>query len=209
MIPKLALVYLPLLFQVQVATWQSAPEPSFLAAQVEKESCKSLVHPKCWDPRAELKTDREYGFGFGQITRAYRADGSVRFDKFSELKAQHTSLRGWTWGNRFDPRMQLTALIEMDKAIYNRISAATTAERLAMTLAAYNGGETGLMQDKTVCRATPGCDPDRWYGHVENTSTKSRVKWQGYGKSAFEINRDYPRDIEARRQKYIPYMEKS
>lgn len=209
MIPPLALVYLPLLLQTQLAIWPAAPAPSFLAAQIEQESCVSLRHAKCWNPQAELKTAREYGFGFGQITRALRPDGSVRFDKFSELKTAHASLRGWQWEQRFDPALQMTALIEMDKAIYTRVTAANSTERLAMTLAAYNGGETGLAQDRTMCRLTPGCDPARWFGHVETTSTKSRVKWQGYGKSAFEINREYPHNILlARYAKYVPYMEK-
>lgn len=210
MIPKLALVFLPLLLQVQIAVWPDAPMPSFLAAQIEQESCISLAHPKCWNPKAELKTAREYGFGFGQITKAYRADGSVRFDKFVELKNRHASLRSWSWDDRFDPGMQMTALVEMDKAIYKRVDAASPLDRLAMTLSAYNGGETGLIQDRSMCRLTPGCDPDRWFGHVERTSTKSRVKWQGYGKSAFEINREYPKNVlDIRRPKYIPYMEKS
>lgn len=208
MIPANALSFLPLLLQVQLTIWPDAPMPSFLAAQIEQESCITLQHAKCWNPKAELKTPREYGFGFGQITKAMRADGSVRFDKFAELKAAHSSLAGWDWSNRFDPAMQMTALVEMDRAIYRRVDAATPFDRLAMSLAAYNGGETGLIQDRGMCRLTPGCDPDRWFGNVERTSTKSRVKWQGYGKSAFDINREYPKNVlDVRRPKYIAYME--
>lgn len=207
-LPKLALVYLPLLLQAQQQIWPAAPTPSALAGQIEQESCITLKHPKCWNPQAELKTDREYGFGFGQITRATRADGSVRFDKFAELKAAYPSLAGWVWADRFNPRMQMTAMIEMDRSIYSRIDAATVRDRWAMTQAAYNGGEAGLAQDIWQCKLKPGCDPRRWFGHVELTSNKSRTKWHGYGKSAFEINREYPRNIEQRRQKYITYMEK-
>ncbi|KAF1043074.1 MAG: hypothetical protein GAK35_02394 [Herbaspirillum frisingense] len=207
-LPRLALVYLPVLLQAQQQIWPDAPMPSFLAAQVEQESCISLSHPKCWNPQAELKTDREYGFGFGQITRATRPDGSVRFDKFSELKAAYPSLASWTWADRFNPSMQLTALVEMDNGIYRRIDAATDRDRLAMTLSAYNGGEGGLVQDIWQCKLKSGCDPRRWFGHVELTSNKSRVKWKGYGKSAFEINREYPRNVlDLRRAKYVPFME--
>ncbi len=207
MIPANALAFLPLLLQVQISIWPDAPAPSFLAAQIEQESCITLQHPKCWNPKAELKTPREYGFGFGQITRAMRADGSVRFDKFTELKAAHSSLAGWTWNNRFDPAMQMTALVEMDRAIFRRMPS-TSKEPLQMALSAYNGGETGLSQDRTTCRFTAHCDPDLWFGNVELTSTKSRVKWQGYGKSAFEINREYVLNVMlVRRAKYIPYME--
>lgn len=207
-LPKLALVYLPLLLSTQQQIWPDAPMPSFLAAQIEQESCISVTHSKCWNPRAELNTAREYGFGFGQITRAVRPDGSVRFDKFAELKAAYTSLRDWSWSDRFSPAMQMTALIEMDRGIYERVDAATVRDRLAMALAAYNGGEGGLAQDRWQCKLKPGCDPARWFGHVELTSNKSRVKWQGYGKSAFEINREYPRSIlDVRRAKYVPFME--
>lgn len=208
MIPPLAAIYLPVLLAVQQTVWPDSPLPSMLAAQVEQESCISPTHSKCWSPRAELKTSREYGFGVGQITRAYNADGSVRFDKFSELRAAHASLRAWTWENRYDARYQFIALVEMDKAIYGRVAGAgTTLDRLAFTLAAYNGGEGGVMQDRTLCRRTPGCDAARWYGHVEHRSLKSRTKWKGYGKSAFEINREYVHNIlVVRRPKYVPHM---
>lgn len=207
-LPKLALVYLPLLLTTQQQIWPDAPMPSFLAAQIEQESCISLTHSKCWNPQSELSTPREYGFGFGQITRATRPDGSVRFDKFTELKASYASLAGWAWTDRFNPRMQMTALIEMDRGIFRRLDAATERDKVAMTLAAYNGGEGGLAQDRWQCKLKPGCDPSRWFGHVELTSNKSRVKWQGYGKSAYEINREYPRNIlDVRRAKYVPFME--
>ena len=63
-VPPLALVYLPVLVEKQRAIWPDAPTPSFLASQVEQESCLSLTHSKCWNPRSELKTSRENGNGF-------------------------------------------------------------------------------------------------------------------------------------------------
>lgn len=211
MTPALALTYLPLLLATQQQIWPNAPIPSFLAAQVEQESCISLTHSKCWNPRAELKTSREYGFGIGQITTAYNADGSVRFNKFEELKTAHSSLSNWEWENRYDVSYQFKALVEMDKAIFNRIKGSSTVvDQLAFTLSAYNGGESGLMQDRTLCRNTTGCDPSLWYGNVEKHSLKSKVKWDGYGKSPFEINREYVKNIlEVRRAKYIDHMEAS
>lgn len=209
MIPELALVYLPLLLATQQEIWPRAPIPSFLAAQVEQESCITLKHSKCWNPRAELKTKREWGVGVGQVTIAYRADGSVRFNKFEELKQEFASLRGWQWSDRYNINYQFTALIEMDKSIFNRIkNAATVPDRLAFTLSAYNGGEAGVMQDRTLCRNTSGCDPNSWFGNVERTSLKSKVKWDGYGKSAYEINREYVHNVLfVRRAKYLEYME--
>lgn len=207
-VPNNARQYLPVLRGLQVKLWPDAPIPSFLAAQVEKESCITLRHSRCWNPRAELKTSREYGFGFGQITRAYRADGSIRFDKFSELKAAHASLRDWTWENRYDARYQLTALVEMDHGIYRRQrGAASDLDSLAFTLSAYNGGEGGLLQDRRLCANTEGCDQSRWFSNVERTSLKSRRAVSGYGQSFFDINRGYVREIiYDRRPKYEPYF---
>lgn len=207
-LPALAKLYLPLLVSTQAATWSNAPIPSFLAAQIEQESCISLSSPKCWNPKVELKTAREYGFGFGQITKAFNANGSVRFDKFSELKDAHDSLKGWTWDTRFDARYQMIALVEMDKAIYNRIAGAASAiDRLAFTLSGYNGGESGVKQDRLMCHNTPSCDNSKWFGHVERTSTKSKVKWQGYGESAYAINRGYVQNvINIRRGKYESFF---
>ncbi len=207
-VPPQAREHLPTLRDVQLEVWPDAPIPSFLAAQVEQESCISLKHSKCWNPRAELKTKREYGFGFGQITRAYRADGSVRFDKFSELKAAHASLKTWSWENRYDPRYQLLALVEMDRSIFARQrNAATELDRLSFTLSAYNGGEGGVLQDRRLCGNTRGCDPNRWAGHVERTSLKSKVPSPGYGQSFFHINREYVTNvINVRRPKYEPFF---
>lgn len=209
-IPKGAVKYLPELVSVQQDIWPSAPMPSFLAAQVEQESCISLTHSKCWNPRAELKTKRENGIGFGQFTRAYKADGSIRFDKISELAATHKSLRGWSWANRYDPHYQLTAIVEMDKAIYGRQkNAATERDQLSFTLSAYNGGEAGVLQDRRLCANTRGCDSTRWLGHVAKTSLKSKVPHPGYKQSFYAINREYVTNVlDVRRSKYEPYFKR-
>lgn len=209
-IPKNALQYLPDLVQTQRTIWPAAPMPSFLAAQVEQESCISLTHSKCWNPRAELKTKRENGVGFGQFTRAYRADGSIRFDKISELSAAHKSLRGWSWDKRYDPRYQLTAIVEMNKAIFGRQrGAATERDQLSFTLSAYNGGEGGVLQDRRLCANTKDCDQSRWLGHVSKTSLKSRTPHPGYKQSFFAINREYVTNVlDVRRPKYEPYFER-
>lgn len=208
-VPPNAEKYLPDLVQAQRTIWPDAPMPSFLAGQIEQESCITLKHSRCWDPRAELKTSRENGIGLGQFTRAYNKDGSIRFDKISELAAAHKSLKGWSWANRYDADYQLKAIVEMDKAIFNRQkSAANADERLAFTLSAYNGGEGGVLQDRRLCANTKGCDPSRWWNHVERYSLKSKTPKQGYGQSFFRINREYVSNIvHVRRAKYIPYFE--
>jgi hypothetical protein len=177
--------------------------------QVEQETCPSLASTKCWSPRAELKTPREYGFGLGQLTIAYDAKGAVRFSAFDDVRRITPALRGWDFKDRYDPAMQIKALVSMDRACLLGFAsgAATPADAHAMMFACYNGGAGGLRSDRLVCRNTRGCDPSRWWGNVESTSNKSRARWQGYGKSAFEINRDYPRNImRVRAPHYIVLM---
>jgi len=203
MLPKLAALYAPIL-AAQVATmWPGMPMPSLLGAQVEQETCGSLTSTRCWNPKTELKTEREYGFGFGQITI------TPKFNNFEAAKTWDKALANWQWGDRFDPKMQLMALVAFDRNLYRRLTFGnTTADKLQFTFAAYNGGMGGLINDRHVCMATKGCDPGRWFGHVELTSLKARTAVKGYGQSFFEINRGYVRSIWFdRRQRYL-FMDK-
>src|SRR4051812_47800489 len=78
--PERAKIYIPMLKEEIQKKWADMPNKPSLSSQVEQETCISLKHSKCWNPKAELKTPREYGFGFGQMTVTYNADKSVRFD---------------------------------------------------------------------------------------------------------------------------------
>lgn len=199
MLPSLANVYLPLLTAQVLAFWPNMPAPSTLAAQIEQETCISLTHSKCWNPKAELKTSREYGFGLGQLTV------TPKFDNFKAAKTWDKSLAGWRWEDRFDPTMQLRALVIYDRNLYNAIGpVATEEDRLAFTFSAYNGGLGGVNKDRQVCRNTPGCNPNRWFGHVEQHSFRARTAVAGYGQSFFDINRGYVRNVlYVRRQRYL------
>ena len=208
-LPQQAYTLLPQLRVIQEDIWPDAPMPSFLGGQVEQETCPSLRHRDCWNPRAQLKTSREWGRGLLQVTTAYRADGSVRFDKQAELRAEYASLRGWSDSDWANPHYQLTALVEMDHGIYRRVAGAVTDnDRLAFTLSAYNGGESGVRQDRILCGNMLACDPNRWFGNVEKYSLKTRKVNPGYGHSAFDINREYVRNvIYVRRAKYEPFFQ--
>lgn len=209
-LPPGALKYAPVLVTEQRAIWPRMPEPWTLAGLVEQESCITLRHSKCWNPHAELKTPREYGFGFGQVTVAYRPDGSVRFDKFSELRAQHESLRGWTWEARFEPSFQLRAVVLMNLDLWRRIPpAASVEDHLAFMLSSYNGGLGSLLQDRRLCSNTAGCNSGKWFGNVEVHSLKSRRPNPGYGgRSWYEINRSHVRNVMLlRRDKYRRFWE--
>lgn len=202
--PPLAYTFAPLLVMVQALLWPAAPQPEVMAAQIERETCITLTHRTCWSPRAELKTSRENGVGFGQVTRAFNADGSLRFDKQAELRAAHPELRDWTWGRRYDPMLQLQGLVLMDRTGYARWGRLATTEQDAwgFTLSGYNGGDGGVGKDRLLCAKVPGCDPARWFGNVELHSTKSRAKWQGYGESPYSINRGYVRQVLRRAPEY-------
>lgn len=211
-LPPGAIKHLPTLRAEQRALWPDMPLPSALAAQVEQESCISLKHPRCWDPRSQLKTSREQGVGFGQITRAWRADGSLRFDSLAELRSQFPrELGAWSWDSPtlYDPAFQLRAMILMDLRNWHAVrGTATEDDRLRMTLASYNGGLRGLANDRALCGGTPGCDSSRWVGHVEATCTKSQTAVAGYRLSWCQINREYPALILGpRRAKYVQAME--
>lgn len=202
-IPPNARTYLPMLQQQQAEVWPDHPYPATIAAQIEKETCITLKHSKCWTPFAELKTKREYGFGFGQFTVAYNADGSERFNTWSDLKRQHArDLRDWNWDKRFDPRLQLRAVVLYDKQIFAMFTKATDdqLQALMFAYAGYNGGPAGTLKEIRMCAATPNCDPTRWETRrgvlgVEAVSNKSRKPWNGYGDSAFTINRKYVKAI--------------
>ncbi|EIP9220988.1 hypothetical protein LT875_002434 [Salmonella enterica] len=208
-IPDGAKAYLSELVLNQKDLWPDAPQPHFLAGQIEQESCISLKHSRCWNPRAELKTSREWGVGFGQHTRAYNADGSIRFDVIDDLSRKHPELRGWNWETRYNASYQLKAIVLMDRGIYNRVMGAESdTDRLAFMLSAYNGGEGGLRQDRRLCANTKGCNQNRWKGHVERTSLKAKAPKPGYGKSFFHINREYVANVlDVRSAKYLPYFE--
>lgn len=200
--PAAAAPLLPVLKAEQLAWWPDHPMPSALGAQVEQETCYSLTHSKCWSPRAELRTSRERGVGLGQITK------TSRFDALDELRAQFPgALKDWAWDrdSLYDPRMQLRGMILMDLRNWRALTNVPDPnERLAMALAGYNGGMGGLSSDRRACAGTPGCDPARWWGHVEHTSLKAKAAVGGYGKSFFQINREYPRNVLfVRRARYM------
>lgn len=207
-VPKNAVPLLPELSAVQRAYWPEFAFPSYLGALIEQESCISLTHSKCWNSRAQLKTDREEGAGLGQFTRAYAANGALRFDAIAEVRAlDPVALKDFNWSTVYSRAdLSMTAIVVKVKDTYKRLQAhsdAAPADLLAFTDASYNGGAGGLSQDRRICSMTPGCNPDRWFGHVENTSNKSRARWQGYGKSAFDINREHVVNaLQLRRPKY-------
>lgn len=194
--------YLPVLKEEAQSKWPGVPKKSYLAAQVRQETCAGLKSKKCWSPMAELKTNREYGFGLGQITI------TQSFDNFKTAKELDPSMRDWKWENRYNAQYQLRTLVLMDRSNYERFKwAATGEDQMAFALAAYNGGVGGVLSDRAVCRATPNCDQNVWFGNVELTSKKARTAANGYGQGFFYINRGYVEHITKQYfQRYLPYF---
>lgn len=209
-LPPNAITYLPLLKTEQMRAWPDHPAPSVLASLVEQETCISLKHARCWSPSAKLKTTREEGAGFGQVTRAWAKDGSTRFDTLDSVRALDPELASLNWANVYSrPDLQMRALVAMNRDCYAKASRLIedAGNRLCFCDAAYNGGWSGMQAERRACGLSAGCDPKRWFGHVERHCLKSTVKWQGYGASACDINRDHVLNvIVIRRPKYRPFF---
>lgn len=207
-VPANALKYAPILVSEVNLHWKEFKPVSILAGQVEKESCVSLKSTRCWTPYAELKTTRERGVGFGQITVV-----PGRFDALQEMvNANPVALKGWAWNSPslYDPDLQLRALVLKNKTNWNRITGmATVQDHTDAMLIAYNGGLGNVIVSRRLCAATPGCDSTKWRGHAEKTSKLSKVVIAGYGKSFHDINRGYPGDVELRAVKYRAMVDKS
>lgn len=200
-LPENAKKYAPVLKQELRTYWAELKQRSVIAGQIEQESCISLKSLRCWSPSVELKTDREYGFGLGQITI------TKRFNNFNEVKKLDKSLASWKWENRFDAAYQLRAIVFMDRDIYKKLPN-SIVEKLAFMFASYNGGLGGILNDRRLCQGTKGCNPDLWFENTEKTSFKSKIKPPQYGKSFFEINREYPKNILfIRAKKYVSLMD--
>ena len=223
-IPKQAY---PLLEPIKIEADKFAPElskPYYFAALYEHESCLSLTHSKCMNPASEYKRyDKttgklvEQGVGLGQTTRAYRANGVLRFDTLAGMKSIYrTHLQELNWDNitkRPDLQIRIGILLTMEN--YRALSKVIDPqERLYMADAAYNGGLRDLNQERTLCNLKPGCDPQKWFGNVEKIVYKSQAKIHN-GRSSYEVNRHHVKDVFFNRmpkyklwyEKNLPYTE--
>lgn len=199
--------YGPVLVMEQRRYWPQHPDPAALAGLVEQESCVRLDSPRCWHPSARLKTAREEGAGMGQITRAWRADGTLRFDALADLTAQYGGeLAGLSWDTVYArPDLQLRALVLMARDAAKPFR--HTPGWLHFGDAGYNGGVSGVQRERRACALTDGCEPAYWFGHVERHCLKSRAPLYG-NRSACDINREHVRAVFGfRRARYVGLME--
>ena len=74
------------------------------------------------------------------------------------------------------------------------IQAADGTERLAYADAADSAGRGGVQRERRACQMATGCDPARWFGHVEHHCLKSRAPLYG-NRSSCDINRHHVADV--------------
>lgn len=176
---------LPLLATVIRAQWPACPQPWVIAGKIEQESA--------WKVRAELKTSREYGFGLGQITIAYNADGTERFNNFAHALRVTMMSKTITWEKRFDPTFQLTYSVLMDRANYAAVATFFDDDesRTAGMLIAYNAGLGAILRRKAEA-VRRGVDPPRkWYGGLESIHPRSEDRVL-YGRPLYRRINEYP-----------------
>lgn len=173
--------------------WLDHPDSVVLAGLVEQESCISLKSSSCWNPSAKLKTSREEGAGMGQLTRAYRANGSERFDALSDLRDHYSAeLTGLSWNNVYTrPDLQLRAIVLMSRDASKSFRSAP--DMLAFGDAAYNGGPYDVQKERRACGLSHGCNPGKWIANVEKHCLKSHQPLYA-GRSACDINREHVRN---------------
>lgn len=177
---------------------ECSPKASYLASLIEHESCISLTHSRCWNSKSRLRTPREEGAGLGQLTRAFRPDGSVRFDALTELKQKHPlALQELTWYNVYKrPELQMRAVVLKMQDNYNYFSkyAVNPMEAYAFSDAGYNGGNGGVNNERRACKLASWCDPNKWFDNVEKLCLKSKAALYG-NRSACDINRHHVKDV--------------
>ena len=171
--------------------------PAMLAALVEHESCISLTHRGCWNPASRLKSAREEGAGLGQIARAHRADGTVRFDASAEMVERHPALADWRWSNVYQrPDLQLAVVVlkSRDNYMYFMRFTRLPIDAFQFGDAGYNGGNGGVQKERIACGLEQGCDLRVWMGHVCLHCMKSKAALYGQ-RSACDINRHHVLDV--------------
>jgi hypothetical protein len=193
-IPDKAFEYLDDVYNEQARIFPNHPLPPYFPSLIEQESCIHLKHKRCWDPTSELKTHREQGVGLGQLTRAWRKSGRLRFDTLDELRRKHKDeLRNLTWKNiKYKPDLQIRAILLLYRDNWNKLPGTITdpIARLSMTDMAYNAGIGRVFKDRRLCGLKKDCDPKKYWGNMEKVCTASKRVLYG-NKSACDIMKDH------------------
>lgn len=193
-IPERARPLLPVLSAALDEHWPAAPLRQITAGQIEQESA--------WKEKAQLKTSRELGRGLVQLTIAYRADGSERFNSYRDA-VRMRALKDWDW--RADPynvRYQLTYLVLRDRAEFAAMRKLMMDDEQAWraALVCYNAGQGRVIKRRAYARAA-GLPADRWTGGLENAHGPGEAALL-YGKPLWQAVNHYPATVFRRAAKY-------
>lgn len=200
---------MPLVVRETVMHAPSLTYPWIIPAIFDHESCISYKHSKCWTTEAELKNNREQGVGLGQLTRAWDSEGKLRFDNLEGLKTKYGHLHELNWATiKKRPDLQIRATVTLFNEGYLKLKdVGDGAERTRMAASVYNGGYRDLMRARQNCKLVKECNVDKWYGHVELMSIKSKKPDRRYGGlSMYDINTRYVKDTESRMWKFFPFF---
>lgn len=185
---------LPMLDSLISSYWPDNVCRSFIAGQIEQETCANFK--KCWNSTTELKTDREYGFGLGQITIAFNKDGSERFNNFKEAVRKYHELADWRWADRFNIRAQLIYLLLECRASYNKWKSYFDGDIqiFAAVFVSYNAGSGTVLKRIGLCRITGDCNTRCWFGGLESIHLKQEEVLL-YGRQLYARRNEYPHNI--------------
>jgi len=220
-IPPKALPLLPIVKQ-EVNALDAGFHPSYMASAIEKESCISLTHSKCWSPTARLLTHwdkskrvrREHGQGLGQFTRTWYRNGRIRFDTLTELTTKYrTRLNGLNWDTiEKRPDLQVRAMVLLLLETWNTLpTSMDTNNRFSMTVSAYNAGKGRLANDRRTCKLKRNCNPNVWVNNVAKIRAPGFSTNILYGKrTAWDINRGHVHEVmNVRRNKYVNWFNRN
>ena len=166
---------------VLLASLRSAPRPPVLVVAFNEETRRANASPEdviqyeaqVWQESAWRQfAESKYAQGPTQFTPGTRSDWYPRTTP---------SCKDVPW---FDPNCAFRAQILYMTAIGR--SYLTSPDKWAFSQAAYNGGPGWIKRERRLCAALPGCDPRRWYGHVEKHCHPDRAA------RFCKENRDYP-----------------
>jgi len=162
-IPRAAEAHRRDLVRTSRVVWGLGAPVAVLAGQVHQESA--------WNPQARSA----HAAGLAQFTPATAEWIGGLFPAELGDKAP------------LDPRWAMRALCRYDKRLWDAYAwAATACDRWAFVLSAYNGGPGWVPRDRRMAAAA-GADDTRWFGVVENYTSRSAA--------ATRENRAYPRRI--------------
>ena len=169
------------LLLVFLASLDAAPRPPVLVAAFNEETARVgasqediiQYEAQVWQESAWRQfAESRFAQGPTQFTPGTRSDWYPRTTP---------SCEGVHWS---DPHCAFRAQIRYMR--YTRLPYMHSPDVWAFGQAAYNGGPGWIKMERRLCAAIPGCDPRRWYGHVEKRCHPRRADW------ACEENRDYP-----------------